>query len=212
MPLGLRIPPAWDGESFRQALPRSDHGGLPIGVSTALPEVLSHAAHNGWLAEASSFSFSVRGLSMDRRELFGVLGTSAVGLVAMTERAASAERQGHQHSEGHEECLKACQDCAVRSCNETFHHCYEQVAQGKKEHANALHLVADCARFCDLSADLVANGSPLMIHSCGACRGGVQGVRGRCEKFRIGRDEGLCEGMSCVRENLSGDGAVDGRS
>ena len=50
-------------------------------------------------------------------------------------------------------CLKACEACE-RSCNETFHYCYTQVAAGKKEYAKALHLVADCAKFCDLSADL----------------------------------------------------------
>ena len=99
---------------------------------------------------------------MDRRELLGVLGTTAAGLVVVTGGLLGAERQGgHHHSEAHEDCIRACQACS-RSCNETFLYCYEQVAQGKKEHAKALHLVADCAKFCNLASDLVANGSPLM--------------------------------------------------
>ena len=64
---------------------------------------------------------------MDRRELLGVLGTTAAGLVAVTGRAAGAVHQGLHHNETHEACIKACQECS-RSCNETFHHCYEQVA------------------------------------------------------------------------------------
>ncbi len=118
---------------------------------------------------------------MDRRKLLGVLGTTAAGLVAMTGRAAAAGRQELHHSAGHDDCIKACQGCA-RSCNETFHHCYEQVAQGKKEHAKALHLVADCAKFCNLSADLVANGSPLMVYSCSACAEACKACAAECDK------------------------------
>ena len=119
---------------------------------------------------------------MKRREMLGVLGTTAAGLVAVAGRAAGAEHKARQHSESHEDCIKACQECA-RSCNETFHHCYEQVAQGKKEHAKALHLVADCAKFCNLSSDLVANGSPLMVYSCAACADACKVCAAECDKF-----------------------------
>ncbi len=50
---------------------------------------------------------------MDRRELLGVLGTTTAGLLAVTGRAAGAQSQEHHHSEGHEDCLKACQQCAA---------------------------------------------------------------------------------------------------
>jgi hypothetical protein len=94
---------------------------------------------------------------MDRREVLSVLGAGAASLVAMSQGTAMAQHEGHTHRDkAHEDCLKACEACE-RSCNETFHHCYMQVAAGKKEHARALHLVADCAKFCDLSADLIAN-------------------------------------------------------
>ncbi len=118
---------------------------------------------------------------MDRREWLGVLGTTAAGLVAVTDRAAGADQPGRHHSEGHEDCIRACQECS-RSCNETFHHCYEQVAQGKKEHAAALRMVADCAQFCNLSSNLVANGSPLMVYSCAACADACKACAAECDK------------------------------
>jgi hypothetical protein len=116
---------------------------------------------------------------MDRREFLGVLGTTA-GLLALTGRGAVASGERPHHSEGHEDCLKACQQCA-RSCNETFHHCCEQVAAGKKEHAKALRLVADCAKFCDLSSDMVASSSPLMVYSCAACAEACKACAAECD-------------------------------
>jgi hypothetical protein len=118
---------------------------------------------------------------MDRRELLGVLGTTAAGLLAVTGRPAGADQGERHHSEGHDDCIKACQECS-RSCNENFQHCYEQVAQGKKEHAKALHLVADCAKFCNLSSDLVANASPLMVYSCAACAEACKACATECNK------------------------------
>ena len=121
---------------------------------------------------------------MERRELLTVLGTTVAGLLAVTERAAAADDSGQPHDEAQEACIKACQDCS-RSCNQTFHHCYEQVAQGKKEHAKALRLVADCAKFCNLSADLVASGSPLMAYSCSACADACKACASECDKYAM---------------------------
>ena len=69
-------------------------------------------------------------------------------------------------------CLKACESCERQSSERDIsHHCYTKVAEGKKEHAKALHLVADRARFCDLSADLIASQSPLISTRAGVtCR------------------------------------------
>jgi hypothetical protein len=119
---------------------------------------------------------------MDRRELLAMLGTSAGGLFAVTRSAAGADNQGHHHSEAHEDCIKACQGCA-RSCSETFQHCYEQVAEGRKEHAKALHLVADCAKFCNLSFDMMASSSLLMAYSCAACAEACKMCGAECDKF-----------------------------
>lgn len=53
---------------------------------------------------------------MKRRELLGVFGTTAAGLVAVAGRAAGADRQEHHQIEAHQDCIKACQECS-RSCN-----------------------------------------------------------------------------------------------
>jgi len=106
---------------------------------------------------------------MDRREMLGMLGAGAAGLAALN---AQADEKSEDHccelDQVHADCLKACSDCA-KACDQTFHHCYMQLAQGKKEHAMALHLSSDCAGFCGLSASMIAKHSPLMMHSCEAC-------------------------------------------
>jgi len=106
---------------------------------------------------------------MDRREMLGALGAGAVGLVAMSAQAADkSEDSCCELDQVHADCLKACADCA-KACDQTFHHCYTQLAEGKKEHAKALHLAGDCAGFCGLSACNIAKQSPLMMYSCEAC-------------------------------------------
>src|SRR6266567_4454081 len=98
---------------------------------------------------------------MKRREMLGVLGAGAAGLAALSTASAQAQHEsehaGH-HDKFHEDCLKACADCA-KACDETFHHCYQQVAEGKRDHAKSLHLVSDCAGFCSLSACMIAKHS-----------------------------------------------------
>ena len=74
---------------------------------------------------------------MDRRELLGVLGTTTAGLLAVggavlrpgTPSGAQASQRVRTRTVS-----EACQESA-RACSETFHHCYEQLAEGKKEHA-----------------------------------------------------------------------------
>lgn len=120
---------------------------------------------------------------MERREVLTTLGATAAGLVAMAGGSARAQHEGHVHRDKvHEDCLRACQACGL-SCHETFHHCYTLLAQGKKEHAKALHLVADCAKFCDLSVDLIAGQSPLMAASCSACAEACKACAAECDKF-----------------------------
>ena len=124
---------------------------------------------------------------MKRRELLGALGASAAGLAAMT-TSAHAQDQDHlkdepnHHDKVHEACLEACSDCA-RTCDETFHHCYMLLAEGKKEHARSLHLLSDCAGFCALSACMIAKHSPLMAYSCGACADACATTAAEVEKF-----------------------------
>ena len=118
---------------------------------------------------------------MDRRELLGVLGTTGAGLVAMSGRAVAPSQQATITATRTTTVSRPARNVRA-SCNETFRHCYDQVAQGKKEHAKALRLVVDCAQFCNLSSDMVASDSPLMVYSCAASRG-VQVVRvTECDK------------------------------
>ena len=120
---------------------------------------------------------------MDRRESLGILGTTFVGLVAGSSgRAEAATGQADHNDKAHEECLKACNSCADR-CAETFHHCVREVASGKKEHAGALRLVADCEGFCRLSAAMVARQSPFMAYACAACADACRDCARECDKF-----------------------------
>lgn len=121
---------------------------------------------------------------MKRRDLLGAIGAGAAGMAAMSAVNASAQEQGaaHRRDKVHEDCLKACSDCA-KMCDETFHHCYMQVAEGKKDHAKPLHLVSDCAGFCSLSACMIAKHSPLMAHSCAACAEACKDTAAVVEKF-----------------------------
>jgi len=107
---------------------------------------------------------------MDRREMLGVVGAGAIGLTAMSAKADDKSSSGSccELDSVHESCYKACSECA-KTCNMTFHHCYMEVAEGKKEHARALHLASDCAAFCTLSAAMIAKHSSLMAYSCEAC-------------------------------------------
>jgi hypothetical protein len=115
---------------------------------------------------------------MDRRAMLGMLG--AVGVAAMAGR--EAEGAAMELDKTHEDCLKACSECA-RTCDETFHHCYQQVAEGKRDHARPLHFLSDCAGFCGLSACMIAKHSPLMVDSCGACAEACRKTATVVEKF-----------------------------
>ncbi len=106
---------------------------------------------------------------MDRREMLGILGVSSVSFSALSGLQAQAD-EGHagKLDATHKECLEACAECSL-ACDMTFHHCLMLVAEGKKEHAKPLEMVASCAGFCALSACNIAKHSPLMAHSCEAC-------------------------------------------
>jgi hypothetical protein len=124
---------------------------------------------------------------MRRRELLGVLGAGTAGLAALSTASTYAQAPhekdaAHRHDQTHEACLKTCADCA-KMCDETFHHCYMQVAEGKRDHAKPLHLVSDCAGFCALSACMIAKHSPLMVHSCASCAEACKATAAEVEKF-----------------------------
>ena len=120
---------------------------------------------------------------MDRRNLLGALGAGTLGLSALS---AFADEKSDDHcctlDKTHEECLKACGDCA-KACDMGFHHCLTAVAEGKKEHAKAVQLFSDCAGFCGLSACMIAKHSPLMMHSCHSCAEACKTTAAEVDKF-----------------------------
>jgi hypothetical protein len=127
---------------------------------------------------------------MDRRELLGTFGAAAAGVVALGAFEARADdekgKEHHHHhmDKVHEDCLKACAECA-KVCNMTAHHCLDAISEGKgmvKHHARAHSLLMDCAAFCTLSATMIARGSELMAHSCEACAEACRCCAEECEK------------------------------
>jgi hypothetical protein len=115
----------------------------------------------------------------NRRELFGVLGTGAVGFALLTDRAAAGDEQiapapdakdhhDARHTAMLKECAEACGHCEA-ACNESFHHCIALAGTGKAEHARMAQMAVDCAAFCTLSAAMIARHSALMVESCRAC-------------------------------------------
>jgi hypothetical protein len=117
---------------------------------------------------------------MDRRELLGALGLGAIGLAASPARA---DDQGHHHHDKvHDDCIKACGDCA-EVCSENFNHCFHLVEQGQKDHARSARLSLDCAEFCGLAVCLMTRDSELMAESCRACAEACDRCGSECAKF-----------------------------
>jgi hypothetical protein len=119
---------------------------------------------------------------MDRRALLGALSITATGWVGVIGRAARAENED-QRDQVHESCRKNCQACK-RECDQAFHYRRGKLAKGEKGYANALHLVADCTAFCDLSATLMARRSPLMVYAFAAFAEACQDCGAECDKFK----------------------------
>jgi hypothetical protein len=117
---------------------------------------------------------------MDRRELLGVVGATAAGLVAATASTARAEQP--LKDDIHHKCAEACGDC-MHACEEAFHHCYRKVTAGDMAHAKAMHLCVDCGDICGSSVKLVARMSPLMTFTCRACAECCDTCLVECEKL-----------------------------
>ena len=126
-------------------------------------------------------------IPMDRRELLGVLGTTAGVLALGATRGVFADEPQipiHDHGKMHISCLEACGHCSA-VCDESARHCLTMLAGGKgdaKYHAKAHSLAADCAMFCTLSATMIARKSELMADSCQACASACNACARECEK------------------------------
>jgi len=124
---------------------------------------------------------------MDRRELLGALGVSAMGLATLSRGAVGAADEGEHHhhrDKTHDDCIKACNKCA-ESCNETASHCLEQLCEGsgdRKIHAEVHKMTMDCQEFCVLSATLIARESDMMQYACEACADACRKCAEACDK------------------------------
>ena len=148
----------------------------------------------------------------DRRESLGIFGTAIVGLVARsTGRAETAPGQPGHNDKAHEECMKACNSCADM-CAETFHDRDREVTSGKKEHAGALRLVADCEGFCRLSASMVARQSPFMAYACAACADACRDCARECDKFDAPTMKDCAAAVPHVRGLVPEDGQGHGQA
>jgi hypothetical protein len=115
---------------------------------------------------------------MDRRNMLGILGAGATGLVALggTTRA----QQQHEHHE-HSKVLDECGDL----CGRAAHHCLEQLRKGgpnQEVHARAHELTMDCQQFCALATDLTSRSSPVAHHAHAACAEVCRECAEACEK------------------------------
>ena len=143
---------------------------------------------------------------MVRRKMLGLIGAGTAGLVATTSARAHARQQGHEgHAHGgdmHEECAEACVNCE-KECNQGFHHCFTQVKAGKLEHAQAMHLLADCGEICGTSGKLVARMSPLMVHTCAACAECCEDTIAAVEALKDDEMKETLEALQACRESCT---------
>jgi hypothetical protein len=119
---------------------------------------------------------------MERRILFGLLGTSLLFLAAGHGPAAD-EHQHADHNAAHfDKCAKACTEC-LRACESCANHCAHLVADGKKDHLMTLGTCADCGDICGIAAKVTARRGPLAVPVCEGCARTCDACAAACEKF-----------------------------
>lgn len=112
---------------------------------------------------------------MERRNMLGVLGAGAAGLVASGGTALA--QQPHEHG-------KALDDCR-EVCGKAAHHCLEELRKGagnREQIARAHEMTMDCQRFCSLATDLTSSSSPVAHHAHAACAEVCRECGEACEK------------------------------
>src|SRR5262245_16753822 len=120
-----------------------------------------------------------------RREVLGALALGTAGVAVSAQRAAAAQDPSEgeaKHKAAMKTCFDICAECA-EACNKAFHHCLAQAAAGKAPHARTAQIAADCAAFCDLSAQLIARQSVLMAVSCRGCADACRICGSECGTF-----------------------------
>lgn len=128
---------------------------------------------------------------MNRRELFGTLGATAVALGTYSSAQAQVAKKpekddDHSHDHRHDShfaiCAKACATCQLE-CQACHHHCEELVAGGKKQHVQTMKLCVDCGDICAVAANIVARHGALSTLICEACAKACDECGKACAKF-----------------------------
>ena len=129
-----------------------------------------------------------------RRNLIGSAAAAATGIALAGSRANAQNPAGgdQAHSDAMwKMCCNTCDDCA-KACNKAFHHCVTQAGMGKAPHARTAQITADCAAFCELSAQMLARNSVLAMLSCQACADACKRCAQECESFDSDLEMKMC--------------------
>jgi hypothetical protein len=124
---------------------------------------------------------------MERRELLGLMGASAAGLLATgVARAGTQQDDKAKHDDPkHKEHLKTMAAC-IEACNEAAHHTLEYLGSGKAEHsahAAQIHsLTMDCQAVCALTGTMMARHSSVVKPMHQACAEVCANCATECEK------------------------------
>ncbi len=120
---------------------------------------------------------------MNRREVLGVVGASAIAVGAFSTAGAQEKKKSevHKDKDGHaDQCAKDCADCMVE-CSKCIRHCLEQLAAGKKEYAKCAEMCGDCRECCGTAAKCCHG--PMAAAVCEACAKCCEACAAECEKF-----------------------------
>jgi hypothetical protein len=128
---------------------------------------------------------------MDRRELLGILGVGATGLLAVGGTARADNEHGHEHDEH----IKTIGEC-VHACNRAAHHCLGELKKGgphAEHHARSHEATMDCQAFCALTATLMSRSSPYAKYAHRGCADACRDCAAACE----GQDDEVMK--ECVK-------------
>ena len=130
---------------------------------------------------------------MDRREMLGLMGAGAAGLLATGGGVARADHERGKHDE-HIEMLGKC----AKHCAEAASHCLDALCKGegnREAHAKSLEMAAGCKEFCSMTAGLLACDNPLKQYAFEGCGHACRDCAAACEKARGGRVMQECAKM-----------------
>jgi hypothetical protein len=120
--------------------------------------------------------------TMERRELLGLMGVGAAGLLGAGTARAGSQQDEKDKTHEHMKIMGAC----IHACNELAHHSLKHLAGDKSEHrehvAKVHELTMDCGAICTLTATLMLRQSPLAKPMHQACAEACGTCAAECEK------------------------------